>query len=252
MTPIDDVERFFRRLVEVLSKSDAKRLQSPIQVSELYKTILPYRRHRSALGFDTYEDYEMAILRLLAGEGGFASIDPPEVQQALVKEASAVNPSPAAFREFAAAKVFLNSGAVRTVIEANEAYAPPPEAAEDSIALTFEDEEPTEEPDYLVEPDDPEEPTAADEPDDRIDEYLPSEETEEPAVREETPPVVSASAPFSGPSCHYCGGDVPQDREVHFCPYCGRDLTAILCPSCGAELELDWRFCIACGDPLQQ
>ncbi len=247
MTPIDDVERFFRRLVEVLSKSDAKRLQSPIQVSELYKTILPYRRHRSALGFDTNEDYEMAILRFLAGEGGFASIDPPEVQEALVEEARAVNPSPAAFREFAAAKVFLNSGAVRTVIEANEAYAPPPEPEEDSVALPFEvDEELTEEPDAI------EEPTAEDEQDAKIDGYLTSEDENELAEREETPAIVSASASFSGPSCHYCGGDVPQDREVHFCPYCGRDLTAILCPSCGTELELDWRFCIACGDPVQQ
>ena len=193
----------------------------------------------------------MAILRFLAGEGGFASIDPPEVQQALVEETRTVNPSPGTFREFAAAKVFLNSGAVRTVIEANDAYAPPPQGAEDSI-IPFEDEEPTQEPDSFAEPDDLEEPTAADEPDGKIDVYLPSEDKDEPASREETPPVVSASTPFSGPSCHYCGGDVPKDREVHFCPYCGRDLTAILCPSCGAELELDWRFCIACGDPLQQ
>ncbi len=247
MTPIDDVERFFRRLVEVLSKSDAKRLQSPIQISELYKTILPYRLHRSALGFDTNEDYEMAILRFLAGEGGFASLDPPEVQEALVEEARAVNPSPAAFREFAAAKVFLNSGAVRTVIEANEAYAPPPQPEEDAISLPFEvAEEPTEEPDDL------EQPTAADEPDGEVDGYLPSEDEDEPASSEEAQPVASAPASFSGPSCHYCGGDVPQDRAVHFCPYCGRDLTAMPCPSCGTELELDWRFCITCGDPVQQ
>ncbi len=138
MTHIDEVETFFRHLVDVLSKSGADRLRSPIQVSELYQTIVPYRRHRAALGFDTNEDYEMAILRFLAGEGGFASLDPPEAQEALMEEARSINPTPGAFREFAAAKVYLNSGAVRTITDANEAYAPPQEPEDEAESLEKE------------------------------------------------------------------------------------------------------------------
>ena len=111
MAAIDDVERFFRHLVDILSESDPGRLKRPIQVSEIYQSILPYRHHRSALGFDTNEDYEMAVLRFLSGDGGFASLDPPEVQDALAEESRSVNPNPSAFREYAAARIYLNAGA---------------------------------------------------------------------------------------------------------------------------------------------
>ncbi len=271
MTPIDEVETFFRHLVDVLSKSDADRLRSPIQVSELYKTIVPYRRHRAALGFATNEDYEMAILRFLAGEGGFASLDPPEAQDALMEEARAVNPTPGAFREFAAAKVYLNSGAVRTVTEAHEAYAPPPEPEDEATEPPFHEEE-------TVEDDAPiEEETFEEEEAEAIPEAAPATvEAPAPPTREEPedfevggaatetpeadqlPTAAPAPAPAESPKlgaasmCHYCGGSLPPEREVHFCPYCGRDVTVILCPSCGADLELDWRFCITCGDPAEQ
>ena len=92
MAAIDEVERFFRHLVDVLCESDPDRLKRPIQISEIYQSVLPYRHHRSALGFDTNEDYEMVVLRFLAGHGGFASLDPPEVQDALSAEARAINP----------------------------------------------------------------------------------------------------------------------------------------------------------------
>ena len=118
MAAIDEVERLFRHLVDVLSESDPERLKRPIQISEIYQSILPYRHHRSALGFDTSEDYEMAVLRFLSGDGGFASPDPPEVQDALAEEARSVNPNPGAFRAYAAARIYLNAGAVRSVTAA--------------------------------------------------------------------------------------------------------------------------------------
>ena len=81
MAAIDEVERLFRHLVDILSQSDPDRLKSPIQISEIYQSVVPYRHHRSALGFDTNEDYEMAVLRFLAGDSGFATIDPGIVQR---------------------------------------------------------------------------------------------------------------------------------------------------------------------------
>ncbi|MCH8938066.1 MAG: zinc ribbon domain-containing protein [Gemmatimonadetes bacterium] len=226
MATIDEVERLFRHLVDVLSQSDPDRLKSPIQISEIYQTVVPYRHHRSALGFDTNEDYEMAVLRFLAGDGGFATIDPPEVQDALAQEAQSINPNPSAFREYAAARVYLNSGAVRTVTEAQEAYAPPPspEAEEEDPALEFSSEE--------------------------RDPFVPDPDVLDLTTAKMTAIDVAEGVPFAGTSCLYCGEDVPVERVVKFCPFCGRDLRMVSCPACGADLEASWRYCITCGDSI--
>ena len=112
---MDAVERVFNKLVAVLNEGDASRLRAPLEVAEIYQTILPYRRFRSELQFETNQDYEMAILLLLSGQGGFTSMDPPEMQQLLADEAASVNPNPGAFREYAAARVFLNATAVPSI-----------------------------------------------------------------------------------------------------------------------------------------
>jgi hypothetical protein len=231
---IDEVERFFRHLIDVLSESDPDRLRRPIQISEIYQSILPYRHHRSALGFDTNEDYEMAVLRFLAGDGGFATLDPPEVQDALSEEAQAISPNPGAFREYAAARVYLNAGAVRTVTEAQEAYAPPPDPEEEE-----EHEQPAEfaydkHVRYAPEPD-----------------VLDLTTAKMPALDDEPSeaPLREDGTPFTGTSCVYCEQRLPVGRVVKFCPFCGRDLRIVSCPSCGADLEAGWRYCLDCGDP---
>lgn len=234
--PLDEVERFFRLLVDVLSQTDPDRLKRPIQVSEIYQSVLPYRHHRAALGFDTNEDYEMALLRLLGGDGGFLSMDPPEVQDILAEEARSINPNPGAFREYAAARVYLNSGAVRTVTEAQEAYAPPPDEDEedDSLPETFRyDEESPYAPDRAV---------------------VDITTAKMPAMQEEEEHRVAGGeerkAQYTGSTCAYCGEELPEGRTVKFCPFCGRDLRIIDCESCGTELQAGWRYCINCGDPI--
>ncbi|NIS63979.1 MAG: hypothetical protein GTO05_02305, partial [Gemmatimonadales bacterium] len=82
-----DVERFFRHLVRAIASEDAERLKRPLQVAEIYQSLVPYRRVKHELGFDSNQDYEAVLLRLLAGEGGFVSLDPPEAQKALADEA---------------------------------------------------------------------------------------------------------------------------------------------------------------------
>jgi hypothetical protein len=50
-----------------------------------------------------------------------------------------------------------------------------------------------------------------------------------------------------GGHCRYCGGELPEGRRLTFCPHCGQNLTIIQCPACSTELEVGWRYCIACG-----
>ena len=112
---MDDVERLFTQLVQVLTESQPERLTSAFQLSELYQSMIPYRKYKKQLGFESNEDYEMAVLRLFAGVSDYAMVEPEEVREQLVIEAEATNPNPGAFREFAAARVKLNSSAVRSV-----------------------------------------------------------------------------------------------------------------------------------------
>ena len=51
--------------------------------------------------------------------------------------------------------------------------------------------------------------------------------------------------------CHYCDGLLPAGRKVTFCPHCGQNLTVRHCPACSTELEVGWKFCIACGRSVQ-
>ncbi len=50
--------------------------------------------------------------------------------------------------------------------------------------------------------------------------------------------------------CPYCGGALPQEQPIMFCPHCGHNVTIRLCPACSAELEMGWRYCPTCGRGL--
>lgn len=48
-------------------------------------------------------------------------------------------------------------------------------------------------------------------------------------------------------TCPWCRENLPQRPGVRFCPFCGSNVRLVPCPACGEELELNWRFCVACG-----
>lgn len=228
-----DVQRFFGQLVRALSNGDVDRSRDPIEIAEIYQSVLPYRRYRKALRVESNQDYEMVLLRLLAGEGGYASVDPVEVQDALIEEINSVNPNPGAFRDYAAAKVYLNSSAVQTLTADFDEYAPPPSVLEE----LENDTPPVEE--YA--PPDPEGgqrsvhiPFMTD----------PADVSPLPGL--ERAPIFSEKD--SGPrSCPDCMRDLPRNRHVKFCPYCGSNVETRRCPACQTDLAHDWKYCITCG-----
>ena len=65
-----DLERLVRQLVDNLSAIDPARLQQPVTLADIRDTIVPYRATRRALQLESSEDYELALMRLCAGEGG--------------------------------------------------------------------------------------------------------------------------------------------------------------------------------------
>jgi len=77
---VTDLERFFRRIVSNVAAIDARRLNEPLPLAEIPVSIVPYRTNRRALQIDTSEEYEMVLLRLCAGEGGYVRTDPEEAR----------------------------------------------------------------------------------------------------------------------------------------------------------------------------
>ncbi|MBI4420115.1 MAG: zinc ribbon domain-containing protein [Gemmatimonadetes bacterium] len=224
---MNDVERVFRHLVEVISAREPALLQAPIEVADLYQNIIPYRAHRAALRFDTNQDYEMAVLRLLAGERGLVEMESGDVHERLVEELRAPNPNPGKFREYGGARVTLNFRAVQDVLAAHDAYAPPARAH--------------------VEPEN----RSRRHPQRHIpfeaggDARLaaPGASRLEPDVEQPAP----GSAIPAPSNCPHCDAGLPPGRPVVFCPFCGGKVHVRACPQCGTELETGWRHCITCG-----
>ena len=54
------------------------------------------------------------------------------------------------------------------------------------------------------------------------------------------------------PACRYCAGELPEGRDLNFCPHCGQNLQVLNCPGCGAEVEFGWKFCVSCGKSIPE
>ncbi len=213
----DDLDRLFERLVSVLADDAPGRLAVPFAAAEVYERLVPYRSNRSILRVATHQDYEMAVLRLLAGERGYASLEPAEVREALEREAGEKNPDTGLFRQFPDAVLSLNRLAAERFLRGDRAFAPPsppPLSPEPPDLAPGEDEEP---------PGSEKAPLAG-------AAFELAEQTESPR------------------QCPYCGETLPGSRKVNFCPQCGQPPSGELrCPACGGEMDVGWRYCVSCG-----
>jgi predicted RNA-binding Zn-ribbon protein involved in translation (DUF1610 family) len=214
----DDVARLFHGVVTALADRDPARLRNGFEVAELYQQIVPYRTHRNLLGFATHQDYEGAILGLLAGLGGYATVEPEEVRETLGAELASPNPDPTLFREFAGARVRLDAGRVGEVLSTDDGYAPPEPPRPPASAPAAPPRGPA------------------------------FELADEPAAPVVIPAARAAPAPAAGSlACPACGAALPDDRPVVFCPHCGKAVGAPTCDRCGDTLHAGWKFCPRCG-----
>jgi double zinc ribbon protein len=213
----DDLDRLFERLVAVLAQDTPGKLAVPFPAAEVYERLVPYRSNRSILKVATHQDYEMAVLRLLAGERGYAALEPVEVRDALLREAGESNPDTGLFRQFPDAILSLNRLAAERFLRGDRAYAPPPPTP----------------PPLSLSPD-PVDTVEGDEPEAKASiagaAFELAEQSESPR------------------QCPYCGETLPGSRKVNFCPQCGQPPSGELrCPACGGEVDVGWRYCVSCG-----
>jgi len=266
----DVLQRFHRALVREIQGSNPDHLTSPFTVAEIYQNLVPYRTHRDELGVEMNADYEHALLRLLAGEGDFLTIESKTARKEIKEELESPNPNTGLFRDFAAADVRLNPNRLEEVLSdpefreaCREEADAPDEGGEAATMILHEDSdafvealEPEDsaggslesdrhrDDDEVSEPmDEGSEPGEGPDSDSFEDGADVVDEIEEEEGGEGTETVTGL--PFE--NCPWCRENLPQRPGVKFCPFCGSNVQLVPCPECGEELELNWRFCVACG-----
>jgi hypothetical protein len=111
---MDELDRMFRRLVQNVRAGYPDLLTRSFEISALYQTLIPYRLNRAELGIDSAEEYEITLMRLLAGTRGLLAGD-PDMQAALQAELESPNPDLSVFRVWATSAISINAAAVRSL-----------------------------------------------------------------------------------------------------------------------------------------
>ena len=244
---MDELDRMYRRLVQNVRAGFPDLLGRPFEVAELYTTLIPYRHNRRELELETNQDYEHALLRLLSGERGYLLGD-PQMQADLRAELASPNPDLTKFRAYSTSMVSIAPDGARTsepspmrrpgsggtaAISASAA-APAPAPAPVPVAQAAMAERPTlGVPEAVAAPARP----AAPPP-----QAAPASVTVAPDLSATGQRSIVATG-----NCRYCGGALPDGRNITYCPHCGQNLTVVSCPACGTELDVGWKFCTTCG-----
>lgn len=220
---MNDVERMYRHLVRTVRANFPQYLSQPFEVGELYQSILPYRLHRRELGMETNQDYELALMELLSGAGGYLVVD-DKMRDVLAAERLSATPDTARIRDFASAHVALAPEALYPLDAGGAARTG---GSGDTIPRAAAVRTPVAQATVPAPVQEPRASAAATD-----------------AMRRPSRPFTVAAA---GDACAHCKGPLPTGREISFCPHCGQDLTMVHCPACGSELERGWKFCVICG-----
>lgn len=265
--------RFHRALVREIHARNPEDLNAPFSVAEIYQNLVPYRTHRDEIGVEMNADYEHALLRLLAGEGDFLTLESRTARQELLDELDSPNPNTGLYRDFAAADVQLNSEKldVEYLDELAQGGDSDPLESEEPMEVEVMDE------DVVAEESDVEGASDGDyeklevEPlganlgpiDDEENQDLDSEGVPAEVSGQDDDSGMEGSGSGEGDiaedeealppfeNCPWCKENLPQQARVRFCPFCGSNVQLVPCPACGEELRLNWRFCIACGTEVE-
>ena len=262
---MDDIDRLFQRLVQSIRGEHPEYLARPFEIAELYQKLVPYRHHRRELQIDTNQDYEAAVMRLLAGERGYLVGD-EGMQEFLRTELASPNPDTTVFREFGSNHVAIAPGALERLGSAGGDVKRERALDQEATLLAVPDT-PTPEIDTraarsITPPSVPVPPVpVAPAPPPVVASPVVAPAVaavspvrppaEAPSTVDPSPDMAvtprSVTASDAGGKCRYCSGILPEGRRLVFCPHCGQNLTVHRCPACSTELELGWKFCVTCG-----
>ncbi|MBA2291339.1 MAG: zinc ribbon domain-containing protein [Gemmatimonadales bacterium] len=245
-----DLERFVAALL-VQWRADGGAGGGPIDVGTLLDRTMPYRTARRLLGIDISEDYEALVLRLIAGEEGLATTHPEEAGEMARATMADRIPDLDTLRLLRSAELTLTDDAQARLADASfgEARA---EANEKWRAMGS-----TPSTNPAAEPTVPDADADADAGDPKpFSDVIPL-----PVARDATrvaPPTATPGPPpayLTGPAafvppeaaCWSCTEELPTERAVKFCPFCGASQQPPACGACGTAVERAWKHCPECG-----
>lgn len=278
------VERLYEALVAEVRRTRPELLQESFTVAEIYQNLIPYRTHRERVGAEMNGDYEHALLRLLAGEGGYVTLESDAAQSRFEEELNSIHPDTGVYRNFAACEVRLHPerledlgvspGSGETTegpsasgddgegeavgspdgneSEADHHEAPDPDRPEDGVELDLGPPE-VSGPEIAAET-----ANGSERPEEGADVAMAGDGDGSRGSREDVEAGEALEEPASlpegiddggqpGGTCLWCRESLPDRDDLRFCPFCGSSVDLRPCPECGAEVESDWIFCVACG-----
>jgi hypothetical protein len=109
---MSELHRFTRQLVESLGSHDPAAMGSPVSLEDITGRVLPYRACRRLFGILNVEDYELLLLRLVAGEGGLAAGSPLAAVERCRAELDTGHPDPGVLNELEDVTLRLDLGAI--------------------------------------------------------------------------------------------------------------------------------------------
>ena len=242
---MDDLDRLYVQLVELIRRDQPDALDHPMTVAELYGELIPYQRIREATGFRSYDEYETALSRLLAGERGYLSTDALDMQAEIAAGLEETYPDVRRFHAFADAEVKLDPK--RIPPPGHIRYAPP-EVQEQAMLAAEAERKAREEARKQAEAE-----ARAKAERERLEEERKKLEAErrklaEARTDDDRGSVAANTEPARAPRlCGCCDSGLP-DQALKFCPFCGERLN-YTCSACGAAMEPGWKFCGECGSP---
>ena len=246
----DELDRLFRALVLRVRDVRPENLSRPFEVGDILRTFVPYRATRAEVGVETAEDYEVLIVRLLAGERGYIFSD-DIMQDDLRRELDSGNPDLRALQAYGTAKVTLAQHAMRQVLEGAPAREPGAAsgAASGAAPAARAPEAPRTVPPAAMASLHAQLPSPNGDLGEAIGAASDGRARHSFQARGSRipDPTAEATSRAPRPGCRFCGQALPEGREVTFCPQCGQNLKVRRCPGCSAEMDLGWKFCVSCG-----
>ena len=190
-------------------------LHTRFTVAEIYQNLVPWRTHRGNMDIATSGEYEQALLRLLAGEGGYLELESQAAREEMQAELEGRFPNTGLYRDFAAVGVRLNPGRLPLADEGGGHREPTPsdDAVNGAVVGVAERE-----------------------PDPAAGIAMPAARLEQAGDSEETRWM-----------CSGCDRELPDIEGVRFCPFCGQDARIVACQGCGMRIEAEWSYCVGCG-----
>jgi hypothetical protein len=111
---LETVDRMFRVLVRTIRTKHPSYLAEAFTLADLQQQILPYRHFRRDLGLESNQEYELALMQLLAGTKGYLRVD-ERVRDEFSKELASSNPNAGRIRDFGDARLRLDENAAASV-----------------------------------------------------------------------------------------------------------------------------------------